>query len=665
MLSACSTQLSSRWDERDVAVQKKLTALDKADPKPQEFVALVREFEKNKNDYKNGGFSDYVFVRQVAVNQLTQKLKGAVERQETRQINRLAGALLKIDPGNESIKSIISSGTAELAGLENDDQSTLFSNLAPTSSMAASYNVLVHQSLLNSTSDGRQYRALHETLAQPLRGNPLGVGSPLIQQMSYLSATYGFKFACESEVAAQTQGQKVIKTKPSTKVVKQTLIQYLGGLAASSNINFVIFPDQVYCFAGAAPSNEIDGGEYMSVFRAEFVSLELLVGMLKLVVGDSNIVMADEATKSVWIRSNRTKFIQAFDMARSVDFPEAEIEVQMDLYEVSASLLHRIGLRVPQLIRWGIGDSSFNAGAMKWSDWLKASKKDAMRIMIGDGAFQANAQSQKLYASTLSQPRIRVQDGQRARLFVGDKTPVFSSTLGQGGFVSESVNYVSTGVTLEVEAKIVGPNMIQVAVNLDSTELGALVTTPSGSSANAVTSRTTVTRMTIGDGTTEMLGGYVRRVKSKENDGVPLFGATAISPIGGVSGTKDNDVELLIFITPRIIKPKSVLSNRLLKVSAKNDPRFSAPLILSPNMNSPVRTLFQVPQINGDGMQSGPGVPTQAGSYYSPQSMDGQMVAPMGAPMYSSPGFQQSGGMPPGGGGGGGGRGGGGGGRGR
>lgn len=398
-----------------------------------------------------------------------------------------------------------------------------------------------------------------------------------------------------------------------------TLLDYLGDLAEQFKINFVVMPDQIYCYQGELPDEDIGGGEFLSVFRSEFVNLELLVGMIRLLVGDDNIVMTDDVTKSVWVRSNRAMFMRVFDLVRTVDVPEAEIEVQLELYEISASLLHRLGARLPQLIRAGIGDA-INGGSVNWSTWLNNAKTQSLRVMISDGSFQLNAQSQQLRATTLSQPRIRVQDGQRAKLFVGDKTPVFSSTIGQSGFVSENVNYVSTGVTLEVEAKIVGPEMIQVAVNIDSTELGTLVTTTNGSSANAVTSRNTVTRLTIQDGATEALGGYVRRIRSKDLDGMPGIGATELAALGGTKTSRDSDVELLIFITPKIIKSKTGASNRLLMAAYANSPRFMSPMVITNNVSSPIRSLFQVQQIRqGNPMQPNAGLggvsgfPTQGG----------------------------------------------------
>lgn len=601
-VAGCTTQNEDRWDKRDNSINKKIASINTNNPDVQQLVRLVREFEKEKADYNGSGYIDYIYVQQMVVRQLEKMLQSSIDTADNQKIHTISKALLELDPENAVLRSLRENGYFDSDKNQidfNDQQAMLFSKLSPSSAVASSYNVLVYQSLMNSRHDGRQYRELYGILRKNAREILISPEAPLLQQMAYLSGLYGFQFSCDASVAqrkpSDNKGRSSID---SSKKESYSVLQYLNDIAEFHKVNMVILPDRVYCFSGEVPEDEIEGGDFLSVFKAEFVGLETLVGMLKLVIGDSNIVMVDEAAKSLWIRGNRSQFIKAFEMVRAIDVPEAEIEIQLELYEVSSSLLHRIGARVPQLIRAGIGNA-MDGGAMNWNTWISQAKSKSMRVMINDGAFQLSAQSRNQYASTLSQPRVRVQDGQRARLFVGDKTPVFSSTVGQGGFVSESVNYVSTGVTLEVEAKIVGPRTIQVAVNIDATELGAPVTTPSGSSANAVTSRTTVTRLTIEDGATEALGGYVRRMKTKLRDGLPIIGATDLSPLGGVRETQETDVELLIFITPKILKVKSSPSRKLLLASQKNSPKYAAPLIITPNMNSPVRMLFQVPQLNG------------------------------------------------------------------
>ena len=54
----------------------------------------------------------------------------------------------------------------------------------------------------------------------------------------------------------------------------------------------------------------------------------------------------------------------------------------------------------------------------------------------------------------LANPRIRVKSKEKARIHIGDKVPVITTTAGATGFVSESVNYLDVGLKLEVEPQV-------------------------------------------------------------------------------------------------------------------------------------------------------------------------------------------------------------------
>ena len=55
----------------------------------------------------------------------------------------------------------------------------------------------------------------------------------------------------------------------------------------------------------------------------------------------------------------------------------------------------------------------------------------------------------------LANPRIRVKNKEKARIHIGDRVPVITTTAAAtGGFVSESVNYLDVGLKLEVEPLI-------------------------------------------------------------------------------------------------------------------------------------------------------------------------------------------------------------------
>ena len=83
LITGCSTPVSNRWEKRETQLAIAVEELNKDNPNPKSLVKLVRSFEKNKNDYDDGGYVDYIYIRQMVLQQLTAKLREAVDTQKS------------------------------------------------------------------------------------------------------------------------------------------------------------------------------------------------------------------------------------------------------------------------------------------------------------------------------------------------------------------------------------------------------------------------------------------------------------------------------------------------------------------------------------------------------------------------------------------------------
>src|SRR5688572_9755602 len=65
-----------------------------------------------------------------------------------------------------------------------------------------------------------------------------------------------------------------------------------------------------------------------------------------------------------------------------------------------------------------------------------------VRVGVSDPLIALNLRKQAGRTNVLANPRIRVKNKEKARIHIGDKVPVVTTTAGSTGFVSESVNYL-------------------------------------------------------------------------------------------------------------------------------------------------------------------------------------------------------------------------------
>src|SRR5262249_14239314 len=126
----------------------------------------------------------------------------------------------------------------------------------------------------------------------------------------------------------------------------------------------------------------------------------------------------------------------------------------------------------------------------------------------------------------LANPRIRVKNKEKARVHIGDRVPVITTTAAvAGGFVSESVNYLDVGLKLEVEPLIyleddVGINIGRKVSNIVNPVRGASATPP----AYQIGPRKATPVLPLHEGEPQFLAGLTNAEARRTASRVPGLG---------------------------------------------------------------------------------------------------------------------------------------------
>ncbi|TMO86968.1 hypothetical protein CWC12_11990 [Pseudoalteromonas ruthenica] len=168
----------------------------------------------------------------------------------------------------------------------------------------------------------------------------------------------------------------------------------------------------------------------------------------------------------------------------------------------------------------------------------------------------------------LSKPRILVKDGSSANLNVGTEIPLLTQTSSDldssQDRVVQNVQYRNTGVTLNVTPTINAQGVISVKVNQSVSEAGE--NKLSGVDSPIILNRSFSTELLARDGQTIVLGGLISENNSDSSTQVPLLGDLPL--VGNLfksQGDSSNRVELIVMLTPRIIRSDDHI-NELLDV---------------------------------------------------------------------------------------------------
>lgn len=162
-------------------------------------------------------------------------------------------------------------------------------------------------------------------------------------------------------------------------------------------------------------------------------------------------------------------------------------------------------------------------------------------------------------AETLSNPKIRVKNREKAKFNVGTRVPITTtSTTGTTGGYSVNVQYVDVGVKLNAEPTIQQNEEINLKLNLEvSQNLGEKTVGGADSATTVVTigTRNLETVLSLKDGETSIIGGLIQDNKTSSNDKISVLGdLPLIGPLISNKNKKRDKTELVLAITPRVIR---------------------------------------------------------------------------------------------------------------
>jgi len=216
----------------------------------------------------------------------------------------------------------------------------------------------------------------------------------------------------------------------------------------------------------------------------------------------------------------------------------------------------------------------------------------------------------------LANPRIRVKNKEKARIHIGDRVPVITTTAAAtGGFVSESVTYLDVGLKLEVEPLIYLDDDVGIKIGLEVSNIAKEVkSVTSGTLTYQIGTRNANTVLRLRDGETQILAGLISDEDRRSAQRVP--GAGDLPVIGRLfSSTRDNltKTEIVLLITPRLVRTLARPDARSVEFAAGTETSTGA----APGVVPPVFVPIPQPQITPGttpAVPSAPAKPAPSGS---------------------------------------------------
>lgn len=371
-------------------------------------------------------------------------------------------------------------------------------------------------------------------------------GASLLQVFEALKLASGLNYVFDKDVRSDARITISVSAKPVEDVLRLVL-------ATNQLERRILDEDTLLIY----PNTPAKAAEYREmVVRTFYLSNgeAAKVGALVRTIAKAKDVVIDEKLNMLVVRDSAEVIRLTEKLIAAQDVPEPEVMLELEVLEVSVNRLLEMGVNWPSSVSAGVVGSDGVAGQLRLSE-LRNRTSEMVRLHISDPVVAAQLRSTKGSANLLANPRVRVRNKQSAKILIGERVPVFTTTATANVGTSESVNYLDVGLKLDIEPTVSLDDEVSMKLALEVSNILETITRSSGTQAYRLGTRNTSTTLRVRDGETNILAGLIQRDERRSNTGVPgLNEVPLISKLFGAAQDSDNRTEIVLLITPHIVR---------------------------------------------------------------------------------------------------------------
>ncbi len=497
----------------------------------------------------------YLTKRAEAITLLSGKADAAMAQGDLAAAERAYRTILEIDTGNEHARGRIH--TLDLRR-RHDQQAARADELIQAGDWDEARR-LVELVLQEDPSNARGTDARARIRARDFERNASDDG---LEAQFRMPVTLEFKdipVRAVLDVLSQASGINFIydpEIRPDARVTvqlrKTPLDEAIRIIGMSTQLEtMVINANSILVF----PSTPQKISEYRQLsvrsFFLENAKASAAAETIKTILKTESLVV-DENLNMLIMRDTPDAIRLAERLVQLHDTSAPEVVLQVEILEVNRTTLREMGVNLPKEIGVSV-ISDQSTSAWRTVDGLRGINSSSLYANVPNASIKFSESTTN--ASILANPKIRVENREWAKILIGDKVPVITSTSTSTGFVSETVNYIDVGLKLEVQPTIYASDEVAMKVNLEVSRLVREIQTQSGTLAYQIGTRNAETMLRLRDGETQILAGLISQEDRRTGAGLPII--TRFPILNRLLGTRRKDAldtEILLSITPRLVR---------------------------------------------------------------------------------------------------------------
>ena len=299
-------------------------------------------------------------------------------------------------------------------------------------------------------------------------------------------------------------------------------------------------------------------------------------GMIKALVKTKDMFV-DEKRNLLMMRDTPDAVRMAERLVANQDLAEPEVMLEVEVMEVGTNVLKELGIQYPDTISYSLVGAGGTPGTVALPEWLNRNAS-LVRMSVSDPFLALKLKDQIGRTNLLANPRIRVKNKEHAKIHIGDRVPVITTTTTSTGFAAESVNYLDVGLKLDVEPTVYLDDDVGIKIGLEVSSIVRQIQSTTGTLTYQIGTRTANTVLRLHDGETQVLAGLISDEDRRNVNQIPGIGDIPILGrlFGSHSDTK-NKTEVVLLMTPHVVRSLARPALRFEEFPGGTDAAIGAP----------------------------------------------------------------------------------------
>ena len=324
---------------------------------------------------------------------------------------------------------------------------------------------------------------------------------------------------------------------------------------------------------------------------------EIVTGLRQLL--DLRRIQQVNSQNAIVIRDTPDKLVLAGKIIRDIDKAKPEVLIHVQVLSANLDRLRDLGILPGQTVSLAFtprtsvqpngGSSSTTSGSSTTTTVPQITLNNLQHLSTADYSITlpgatATAIATDNKTKIIQDPEIRVTDGQKASLKIGQRVPVatgsFQAGVGVGvgggaGVVNPLVNtqfqYLDVGVNIDVTPRVHPDNEVSMKLTVDVSSIAG-TSNIGGINQPVISQRKIEHDVRLKEGEVSILGGLIERTLTNNQNGIPGLASVPLAKyLFSDNSNEIQDQEVLIVLTPHIIRLPSITAANLRTMAAGTD----------------------------------------------------------------------------------------------